>query len=211
LSITFLFSGLEANGDRLIRWKVLAGFSGSNSSYSFFEGAGSDFQKGPLLKPVFGAGVVIGKQLSVEADLLYFQKGAVYTVGYYDVYGTTRHTYRVYLNEISLSLLGKFNVLPSSASPYALFGVEFARILSNKASYHWESDMDSGGETFDFMDITNKSDQGIVIGVGGDLDFGGPLAAFCEIRYYFGGANLSKDSQESITSNAVVFCLGFKF
>ena len=105
------------------------------------------------------------KRLTLEADVMYFQKGSKYTP-------TPGSTITYDLNTLSIPALIKFAFLPDSL-PYILAGGEFSLILSHKV------------DGFDLTESTKKYDYGIVLGVGNNFKIPG-ASLFIEARYYIG-------------------------
>lgn len=187
LSILFLVSGAYAQKINLI--------GGMSFSRYHVEGLGyipPPF--GPVwrYKPGFIQGIGIEfkiiKRLSLEADVLYFQKGSNYTLG-----PGSKLNYN--LNTISFPLLVKFAFLPDSL-PYILTGGEFSIILSHMVDGR------------DLMESTEKHDYGILLGVG--YDFKIPrFSFFIEARYHIGLTDIEIRDFERKT-RALALIIGIK-
>ena len=161
-------------------------------------------KKGFLL----GCGIefALARNVSIEIDGLYFQKGSRIQQ-FYSLLEIGVFPQNYTLHVISIPLLLKIKFL-SGSSPYVLGGSEFSFILS----HGYTSVLD--GRTGDWISIkefTQSFDYGLVLGAGFEVKME-TTSFFIEGRYYPGLRNIIKGSidWESTKITSVALILGFK-
>lgn len=161
-------------------------------------------KKGFLL----GCGIefVLTRNVSIEIDGLYFQKGSRIQQFYSLLeIGVFPQNYTLYVISIPLLLNIKFL---SGSSPYVLGGGEFSFILS-----HGYTSVLNGrtGDWISIKEFTQSFDYGLVLGAGFEVKME-TTSFFIEGRYYHGLRNIIKGSidWESTKTRAVALILGFK-
>jgi len=157
---------------------------------------------------LFGCGIefALARNVSIEIDGLYFQKGSRIQKFYshLEIYVCPQN---YTLHVISIPLLLNIKFL-SGSLPYILGGGEFSFIIS-----HWYTNI-LNGERRDSLNITEntrKFDYGLIIGGGFEIKTE-KCSYFIEGRYYQGLRDIIKGSidWESTKTRSVALILGFK-
>jgi len=164
---------------------------------------------------LFGCGIefALTRNVSIEIDGLYFQKGSSIQKLYSPLESPLENLAIIdlllsyNLEGISIPLLLKIKFL-SGSSPYILGGGEFSFILSHEYQTIIE------GRTVDRISIkefTQSFDYGLVLGAGFEVKME-TISFFIEGRYYPGLRNIIKGSidWESAKITSVALILGFK-
>jgi len=148
-----------------------------------------------------GMGFEIGlvHPVSLEIDVVYFQKGGKYeeTRPTTIIIGGVTYSYHDALtmkgDEISVPALLKLRFLKGT-SPYVAAGAEVGYVLSNKMD--WTGTSLENGKAYDedhavedMKEFTQSLDYGIVLGAGFELNLGGTFLTI-DGRYHMGLANL---------------------
>jgi len=179
--------------------------------YGFDWYTGVEFRTKSNLKKGFlvGGGIefFFTRNIGVEIDLLYFQKGSNSELLRQGIpYSRTDYSLKV----ISVPLLLKVKLRPDS-SPYILCGCEFSYILSHNSKV--SSEELQGQVLFEVnLDEQTKSyDFAVVLGGGFEIKMQG-FSFFIEGRYHLGMRNIISDYYpfESIKTKAEVLLFGFK-
>jgi len=161
-------------------------------------------KKGFLL----GCGIefALARNVSIEIDGLYFQKGSRIQQ-FYSLLEIGVFPQNYTLHVISIPLLLKIKFL-SGSSPYVLGGSEFSFIFSHR----FTSILDGRtGDRISIKEFTRSFDYGLVIGGGFEVKMEA-TSFFIEGRYYHGLRNIIKGSidWESTKTTSVALILGFK-
>ncbi len=160
---------------------------------------------------LFGCGIefTLTRNISIEIDGLYFQKGSSIQKNYSapELLPIADVLRNYNLEGISIPVLLKIKFL-SGSSPYILGGGEFLFILSHGYQTIFE------GQTGDWISIkefTQSFDYGLVLGAGFEVKME-TTSFFIEGRYYPGLRNIIKGSidWESAKITSVAIVLGFK-
>lgn len=162
-----------------------------------------DQYKSSLRGLVGGIGFKTGRQVGVEVDIMYVQKGIKFDGDNADAngVGVLDFEFSLVINQISIPLLLRFKFLPRT-SPYILFGGAISYILSATADYIWsiEDESDSGSQDLfeddagEDPEILNRLDYSIIGGAGIELPLG-PIHIYFEGRYIYGLANILHKTQ----------------
>jgi hypothetical protein len=163
---------------------------------------------------LIGCGIefALTRNVSIEIDGLYFQKGS----SIQKLYSPLETPFEIAISDlllsynlegISIPVLLKIKFL-SGSSPYILGGGEFSFILSHEYQTIIE------GRTVDWTNIkefTQSFDYGLVLGAGFEVKME-TISFFIEGRYYPGLRNIIKGSidWESAKITSVAIMLGFK-
>jgi hypothetical protein len=161
-------------------------------------------------------GLILG--LSIQPEVMYIQKGAVYevsqTIGGYT--GTGKLTFKG--DYIDIPLLLKFNLPIPVFSPYIEGGASYSILLSAKEkeeqSSNYPGDVSTSNET-DIKDQMTKNDISWIVGVGFDLSI-----LEIDARYVVGMKRLRKDDPNTsfvdenavmIYNRGIIITAGFRF
>jgi hypothetical protein len=195
--LVFCLGLILVSGARAAEIKLLGG--ASLSSYSICPKEVGDWYSASLrYQTAYRSGFLVGaglewplvRKVSLEIDILYFQKGSQVTgSGYSD----SRLDYEYTLNVVSLPVLVKIKPLPHS-SPYLVHGGELFYVLAHKCAYTYHPYPLQNGyaPTTSIEDIkkgTRSFGLGAVVGAGWEIEHRG-AAFFVELRYHFGLLNI---------------------
>jgi len=178
--------------------KIFGGLSFGTLRISDTAGA-EDFDqyKNSLMGLAGGIGFETGRQVGVEVDVMYVQKGIKLEGNDADANGVGVLDFDVSLviNQIAVPVLLRFKFMPGT-SPYILLGGAISYILSATADYNWsiEGESDSGSEDLFAQEgnTFNRLDYSIIGGAGLELALGA-MRLFIEGRYIYGMANIAHD------------------
>jgi len=203
-------------------FKVMGAFGSANMAYNFPANSEVDVAKYIKSRTGFGGGIGFesGSQIGFEIDLLYLQKGAVFSGN--DSGATFDLTFN--FDEISVPVLLKFNLPLKGNLPtiYLLGGGEIAYLIQSKVKYNISvpdyAIEESGTE--DIKDNINQIDYGLIFGGGAAFPVG-KVKIFVEARYHLGMANLQKtagdyssytgDEDFAPKTKLLLFLAGLKF
>jgi hypothetical protein len=205
LSIGLIFSRFYAQEFKIIGGGTFSKYSRAPSIGWILGGLGSDIPA--EYKPGFAAGIGIeissAKNLSLEIDGMYFQKGSRFDFSdaLYD------RKMNFFLNVLSFPVLLKFQILPES-SPYLLAGGELSIVLSHKSRAIFQGLKEP---TLDEKDKVKALDLALVVGGGIEIPVK-PVSIFIEARYHLGIQDISNDRLyfSSLKTSAVAVLLGIK-
>lgn len=147
-------------------------------------------------------GLIAG--LSIQPEVLYTQKGAVYDMSAPPGYGNWTAKTTVKLAYIDVPVLVKFSLPIPLVSPYIEGGVAYSSLLSAKWSYDYPAPYGSGEN--DIKDQMTKSDFSIVLGLGVQL-----LMIEVDARYVIGNTKLYKDGDVKVYNRGIVVTAGLRF
>ena len=152
-------------------------------------------------------GLIMG--LSIQPEVLYIQKGAVYegsmSYGGYSMSGKTT----MKGDYIDIPVLVKFNLPIPMLSPYIEGGVSYGILLSAKQKSETTSNIPgtpSGTTETDVKDQFKKSDLSVLIGVGVEL-----LILDINARYSLGMTKLDKDGLFKAYNRGIILTAGLRF
>ena len=213
LFLFFLCMGL-VSGTYAKEYKFIAGMN--LSKYIIQPEVNFDIDKGDeysykinnITRYLIGGGVefALTRNIAVEIDALYFQKGS----RIYKVYSNIEIyvvPWEYTLHVISVSTLLKIKAFAGS-SPYILGGGEFSLILFHRYKFDFG---DYKGDEQDAKENTKSFNYGLVFGGGFEIKMP-RTSLFIEGRYHLGLRNISKELRdwESLRTRSVVLILGFK-
>jgi len=203
-------------------FKLMAAFGSGSISYDTSKDtSGNDVNQYKSGRMGFGGGIGFetGSTLGFEIDLLYLQKGVVFS-------GTAEgNTFKatMKLDEVSLPVLLKFHLLNKAGAPdiYLLGGGEIAYIMTAKADWNGTGpDVPPPGSGSEDLlkdpSSLNRLDYGAILGGGVTIPLGG-LKLFVEARYHLGFSDLEKKVAGETPSDAkpktslLAIVGGFKF
>ena len=179
--------------------------------YGFDWYTGVEFRTKSNLKKGFlvGGGIefFFTRNIGVEIDLLYFQKGSNSEVFRQGIpYIKNEHSLEVF----SVPLLLKVKLRPDS-SPYILGGFEFSYIFSHNSKISFVELLGQDRDEANLNERTKNFDFAVVLGGGFEIKMQG-FSFFIEGRYHLGMRNIISDYYpfESIKTKAEVLLFGFK-
>jgi hypothetical protein len=179
--------------------------------YGFDWESGLEFRRTSNLKRGFlgGGGIefFFTRNIGVEIDIMYFQKGSnseVLRQG--SPYTKTDYNLEVF----SLPFLLKVKLRPNS-SPYILGGFEFSCIFSHNSKMSVEELLGQDRYEANLNERTKNFDFAVVLGGGFEIKMQG-FSFFIEGRYHLGIRNIISDlfPLESIKTKSEVLLFGFK-
>lgn len=173
--------------------------------------SGLEFRRTSKLKKgvLVGAGIefFFTRNIGVEIDLLYFQKGSKSEVFRQGVpYIKNEHSLEVF----SVPLLLKVKLRPDS-SPYILGGFEFSYIFSHNSKISFVELPGQDRDETNLNERTQDFDFAVVLGGGFEIKMQG-FSFFIEGRYHLGMRNIISNYYplESIKTKSEVLLFGFK-
>lgn len=198
---TMLVSTVYSQGFKIIQGFSLSNYSVEPDEYMdvFFPPIDGDFETNFVSGLLIGGGIEfnISKNITIEIDALYFQKGSIISV--------VDDTFQIFkwkfdLNTLSFPMLIKIKLRPGP-SAYFLGGGELSFILSHEVN----------GTKSTLTEETKAFDYGFVTGGGVEIRLKKSLV-FLEGRYNFSIRNITRANWplESIKPNAIVILLGIK-
>ncbi len=207
-------------------FKILGGYSLANLKYDLTQDM-QEFDKYRKARSGLGGGIGVefGGQLGFEIDVFYLQKGVVFDGTYTDpdTQQTATFNFSMNLDEISVPILLKFNVLndPNGLGIFVLGGGEIAYIFQAKTKYTATANGETQTGTEDVKKNLNQVDYGLILGGGIAIPLGGTHLVL-EGRYHIGMANLQKsltndqgvnlgDTEFKPKTNLILLAAGFKF
>jgi hypothetical protein len=150
-------------------------------------------------------GLIAG--LSIQPEVMYLQKGAIYEPNTGDIYVTQKITFTS--SYIDIPVLVKFNLPIPVFSPYIEGGVSYGILLSAKYKDEINSNdpnHPSSSDETDIKDDVTKNDLSIVVGVGFDLSI-----LDIDARYMIGTTKLYKDSDAKVFNRGIILTAGLRF
>lgn len=156
-----------------------------------------DYETNSVTGLLIGGGIEfnISKNIAIEIDALYFQKGSIISV-VRDEFQFIKWNYN--LNVLSFPMLIKIK-LRSGPSAYFLVGGELSLILTHKK------------EGMSITENYKTFDYGLIAGGGIEIKLKSSIVCL-EGRYHIGLKNILKEhwQLESIKTNAIVLLVGIK-
>jgi hypothetical protein len=152
-------------------------------------------------------GLIAG--LSIQPEVMYIQKGAVYEVSMSQ--GNYSMSQKVTLkgDYIDIPVLLKFNLPIPVLSPYIEGGVSYGILLSAKSKEETTTNIpgqtSSSTET-NIKDQLSKSDVSLIVGVGFEL-----LILDINARYVLGQTKLGKDTDAKVFNRGIILTAGLRF
>ena len=177
----------------------LASYSIQPEEYAFigFPPIVGDYEINFISGLLIGGGIEfnVSKNIAIEIDALFFQKGSIVSVAE-DEFQFLKWDYG--LNALSFPILIKIK-LRSGPSAYFLGGGELSFILTHKEN---GNNISEDTETFDY---------GLIAGGGIEIKLKNSIVCL-EGRYHLGLKNILKEhwKLESIKTNAIVLIVGIK-
>jgi hypothetical protein len=169
----------------------------------------------PKVDPIARVGFVAGASykvgllmgLSIQPEVLYSQKGAVYELSAPPGYGNWTAKSTVKLSYIDIPVLVKFSLPVPLVSPYLEGGVSYSILLSAKETDEYTvPGLPSQSEEQDIKDGTTKNDLSFVVGVGIQV-----LIIDIDARYNIGTTKLQKDFDTKMYNRGFALTLGLRF
>lgn len=209
----FLIIGL-VSGTYAKEFKFMGGLNFSN--YAIRPEVNFDIDKGDeysyeinnITSFLIGGGIEfsIARNIALEIDGFYFQKGSrIHQVYYHiEIYVVP---WEYTLNVISIPAMFKIKILPSFPL-YLLGGEEFSFISSHRYVFDFG---DYKGDEQNVKENTRSFDYGLIFGAGYEMKLLA-ISFFIEGRYHLGLSNISKGMRdwESLKTRSIVLILGFK-
>lgn len=146
---------------------------------------------------LYKVGLIAG--LSIQPEVLYTQKGAVYETTIPGI-GTAKGTFKV--DYIDVPVFVKFSLPIPLVSPYVEAGVSYSFLMSAKL----KGESPAGSQEMDIKDGTTKNDLSFRLGVGVEL-----LILDINAQYVIGNTKLYKDIDWKIYNRGIVLTVGIKF
>ncbi|RPI04460.1 MAG: PorT family protein [Ignavibacteriae bacterium] len=147
--------------------------------------------------------------LSIQPEVLYVQKGAIYegnaTVG--NLYMNRKET--VTGNYIEIPVVGRYNLPLPLLSPYIEGGLSYGILLSANQKEEVSTNIPgqvSGSTETDVKDLTTSSDFSIIIGLG--VEF---LMVEVNARYVMGQTKAVKDNEAKVYNRGIWVTAGVHF
>ena len=203
-------------------FKIMAAFGSGSISYDTSKDtSGYSIDQYKHGRAGFGGGVGFesGSTIGFEIDLLYLQKGVVFS----GTYQTDTFSVTMKLDEVSVPVLLKIHLLNKAGLPdvYLLGGGEIAYLMTGKADWNGKGPNvpSPGSGSEDLLkdpSSLNRIDYGAIFGGGVTIPLGG-LKLFVEARYHLGFADLEKVPAGETSSGAkpktslLAIVGGFKF
>jgi hypothetical protein len=152
-------------------------------------------------------GLIAG--LSIQPEVLYVQKGAIYegSAGYGGYSYSEKHT--VTGDCIDIPVLARFNLPMLVISPYIEGGVAYSILLSAKEKAEITTNIPgqtSGTTETDIKDQLSKSDLSLIVGVGVEV-----LMLEINARYIMGMTKLDKDGLYKAYNRGIMLTAGVRF
>ncbi len=165
----------------------------------------------PKVDPVTRVGFVAGASykigllmgLSIQPEVLYSQKGAVYNISVPPSYGGWTAKATIKYAYIDVPVLVKYSFPLPLVSPFIEGGVAYSILLSAKETNEISV---NPTEEMDLKDETTKNDFSIVLGAGVQL-----LMIDIDARYVIGMTKIQKDSDAKVYNRGIVLTAGFRF
>jgi len=158
----------------------------------------------------FKCGIMAEYELSnsflTRIEINYAMKGTEY--GLEEKYAFPKHKFIEKLNYMEIPVLFQY-YMPSGfiIKPQIFIGPEIAFLLNSKIEYI-ENDKSIG--EYDDTDKWKSAEYGLVVGIGADYELSVGKILF-DIRYNYGLSNINKSQGSRVTSNTLLFNIGYAF